>query len=666
MSRRGFPLGGIVAALLAALAIVLALRSQARRDPGGAAPREISKAAKHVEEQPIAAPREPSVARTEVAAVPAAGTAPGTPATDSVRVLTGTVRSADGRLLEDADLSWVSVAGGSKKQGISERVHLGLTCSPVEHASTDEHGRFRIVDPRVGRILIEVQAVDHLPLQHIAYVPSSGPDIDVGELVLQPGVSLYGAVLDSRGKGVPDARLLVPAPDPGWFNEKPPTLVAQTAADGSFRTDILGPGPWALVIESEDHPPLDVSGDSAIDPPEPLEFILPDGLSISGTVLADPVFRREELIVRVLWTRGQYERLRPAPKLSSSCNAEGGFSIRNIPTTLAQEAMALEVKYPSSPLAGMVEQMVEPVSAVPGDQNVVIELAAPFLVVFGARDAVTTKPFLAPRVSFDYSGKQGSASIQACTLLPLSEPELGRHAVRLFSSLDAETSFRLHIRPEGYESYRSASIRTEPGRVLDLGWIDLEPRVLQSVQVLDDTGDPLEGASVVVFHEDQIDADPFSSWSYGAEDGGKYAPQKEWRKTGADGRARVPRGGSGRYYLIAAHEAYVPSAAVELTSPEAETVVRLDRGASVRILVTAGGQPVEEIPVSPWCGHDGIAPRILERTDFSEPIYGVTDADGVVVFDRLAPGRHVFAIEEVPVAELFVTEPAAYELVVDY
>jgi hypothetical protein len=38
----------------------------------------------------------------------------------------------------------------------------------------------------------------------------------------------------------------------------------------------------------------------------------------------------------------------------------------------------------------------------------------------------------------------------------------------------------------------------------------------------------------------------------------------------------------------------------------------------------------------------------------------------MVVFDRLGPGRHVFAIDEVPVAELFVTEPTAYELVVDY
>jgi hypothetical protein len=114
----------------------------------------------------------------------------------------------------------------------------------------------------------------------------------LADLRLEPGVVLEGRVVDSRGKPVAGAELLValdataPAAGGGITLPGHGIPLAESATDGSFRVDELAPGPWRILVDAPDHAISEEEGrtERAGERVQGLVFRLERGFEILGRV----------------------------------------------------------------------------------------------------------------------------------------------------------------------------------------------------------------------------------------------------------------------------------------------------------------------------------------------------------------------------------------------
>jgi hypothetical protein len=202
----------------------------------------------------------------------------------------------DGGEIEARMLRYGSLRGVVAFADGTPIAHPLLTIEHVDHAPggpiwvrnpllADEGGRFEYTRLIPGRYRLNACTCDETPVA-IPFTVSPVFDVGDAEVVFEvrPGRDFTGTVVDPSGNGV-GALLQVALPGvPSWQLPK-----AQTDADGTFRLQGLGAGPFALDIRVAEWgaaglQSLFVRREFRSVPKESIEIRIGEGLSISGTL----------------------------------------------------------------------------------------------------------------------------------------------------------------------------------------------------------------------------------------------------------------------------------------------------------------------------------------------------------------------------------------------
>lgn len=201
--------------------------------------------------------------------------------------LLGRVVDPDGRPIEGVTLEAVPEATDGRSRGLRPE-------APASLVRSDASGRFRLSGIRpVAAYAVTASRDGFIPRTLPGVVlPPRERSLDLGTVVLRPGVRLEGRVVDGRGEPVEGAEIRlreaggmpVPAAEER-LRERPPTAV--TGSDGRFTLPDLAPGrPLDLLASGRGYLPEWVLG---VEPPgdDPLTVVLAAASRLSGS-LVDP------------------------------------------------------------------------------------------------------------------------------------------------------------------------------------------------------------------------------------------------------------------------------------------------------------------------------------------------------------------------------------------
>lgn len=186
-------------------------------------------------------------------------------------VVSGRVVGADGQPIDGAEVELRSDAS---------------TLSPhSEHvAASDAAGRFAFTGVGQGTFSAFAEAQGFVAKIVPGLEVRPGQDADLGELVLEPTVTLFGRVTDPWGETLPGARIAArqTAPPPARSGGK---LAALADRDGSF--EIAGVSPTALLRVRASHDGFQdaVLSEIRADPETPLSVVLHPGIPVGGRVV---------------------------------------------------------------------------------------------------------------------------------------------------------------------------------------------------------------------------------------------------------------------------------------------------------------------------------------------------------------------------------------------
>lgn len=157
---------------------------------------------------------------------------------------------------------------------------------------------------------------------------------NLGKLALQPGVTLAGKVVDTRGRPIAGAEIhrvlriaALEQLDLTLGDKKPQTT---TGADGRFRLEDLPAGkPVHLFVRAEEHLPAAVQG-LRPDAAAPLVVRLEPGANLAGFVIDESGAPIADAEVHLSWrdTRGELP-LGPAVYRQTTSDRDGRFVLRN-------------------------------------------------------------------------------------------------------------------------------------------------------------------------------------------------------------------------------------------------------------------------------------------------------------------------------------------------
>lgn len=569
------------------------------------------------------------------------------------RIVRGRVVDSNGEPVVSARVRCVRIVASFPGKGawgaLAALEKSGRTRSPILETDTGASGAFAFFEAPAGLLLIEVEMPGFRVLHSPQLVPNQARDTDVGALALAPGARLAGRVVDERGRPLAHA-LVSRTTDSDWtrgfFTDYAYLPVARADARGAFDVSSLPEPPWNLRVEHEECIATLLTVDRATTADDALRIELRRGLELGGRVMAAPGIELDALLVHAIVEQEHFERYRidPATNLTGQCDAEGRFRIARIPPELASEALRLVVGSSQR----WSEGLAAPVRARTGELGVRIELAPPMWLEFGARDAATgaaLTDFVALR-EFHVPGRNMPLGGQRVLALPGDAP--GRFRVRLPTQLPDDQMQRVHVRPPAHAWYWTPPLATEPGRRVDLGWIDFPAVATQLVSVRDAlSGAPVADASVFVADEHALEHRPFALPDYAElEQGGHYTERHSIRTSAADGRVRVALR-PGPAWLVVAHRAYRRSEAYDARAAGAqpELVVELHPGATAALRVVARKTSVVGLTVLHTCEHAGIADRMAQHSESALPDALQTNEQGVAIFERLTPGAHHFRVD---------------------
>lgn len=211
------------------------------------------------------------------------------------------------------------------------------------------------VDPG-GSFSVELPpGLYELRAEAVGKVPSILPDLRVEagseglavDLVLEPGWTISGVVLDAERRPVPAAKVELRALDPTGDDRDPGRIVgwAESDVDGGFRIAGLTSVPGLLTADHPDHPRYERRL-SAADEDRWLEIELDSGARLSGRVSTgdgEPV--RGARVVAAAIDRSQ--------ELTAASDPGGGFSIAGVPPglyRLSAEKPGFATAAPRSPV----------------------------------------------------------------------------------------------------------------------------------------------------------------------------------------------------------------------------------------------------------------------------------------------------------------------------
>jgi protocatechuate 3,4-dioxygenase beta subunit len=381
--------------------------------------------------------------------------------------VTGTVVDPQGRPVEGAlvlipneSRAWTSAAGAFRLSGLSAGSLYGLTAS---------HPRFG-----VARAAVEGKAAGV-------------------RVVLRPGASVTGTVVDDEGRPVPEIEVEIVRPTEMGPENRPenrPESLGRTRADaeGRFIVPSLPSGPAALRIRRTgalpfERPGIEVPGSGTADLGR---IVLPNGAALTGRVL-DP--DGNPLPGAEVWKADLENFEAPWPDQPSAvAGPDGGFTIGGLPSGPVQLAACHIGSFPQKTFWGDVPP--EPVA-------ITLDLASRLTgtVVDPEGRPVAKARVLAIRPAF-HEG-QGDA------LAALDHPPCGNGEETVLT--DAEGRFTvaplepdlyiLSVEADGFLPRRIADTEVRREGQADLA-IALERGASLSGRVTDPRGEPIEGASI--------------------------------------------------------------------------------------------------------------------------------------------------------------------------
>ncbi len=503
---------------------------------------------------------------------------------------------------------------------------------------TDANGNFHIVARSASNSRMSVRAIGFAP--HARTIPlRAESEIDLGDIVLENGIVIGGRVLDFARAPVAGARVRRLAADAGpaaVLGESKDGVVAVTAADGTFTLSDLAPGPWALLVKSDDRPDklvrgtVDAGGETL-----GLEIVLDEGAEIRGRIVEAPQEALSSLWIRAVPETvpvvGQLyagdhvdpERFVVLPR-GAGCAADGSFVVRGLTAGLNYRVSA---RVGEHDFFGPVR--TNQVTARAGARDVQLVYRAETTLAFQVIDAATSQPVTEFEVRF---GRALEPLVNDDGSVRRTYPD-GR--VQITQGLDGSGPLQVVVGARSYAKAHVADVRIAPGRTQDLGSVRLVPAPVIAVRVVDDaTGAPVAGARVSL-----VDGPPI------ARNLAAKSAVSDWHagESDADGRVRLNALEGESVRLRVEHTGHAPfrSETAGSFGVARDELVRLQAGGTVVVEVRdALGAAVRGLHILHASGVQDV-----EAEDEREPDRSRTDAEGRLVFAHLAPGEHAFELE---------------------
>ncbi|MCP3914128.1 MAG: carboxypeptidase regulatory-like domain-containing protein [bacterium] len=573
-------------------------------------------------------------------------------------LLVGRVVDPDGRGLPGARVfaasgqSWVLAPLDIEPEGLRNWVEPHI-------AETDAEGRFVFEEGlEPGPLRLAVRAAGFGPLYLDGKRLSEQRPHDSGDLELTPGARLAGRVVDRRGKGVADA-LILHAVERGIAGARISVPgrgvpLTRTADDGAFVVDTIGDGPWSLLVEAAGYQIHEESGrvEAAGSAVEGLLFVLEQGDSIRGSIKSLPAGMAPRLRVEARPKSADRNRSRRPSEgevavsrrvRRGDVTAEGAFVVAGL--VPAVEYMLTVWEQPEADEEDFERvSSIEAVAAWSG-ARVDLHYAPEAALLFRVVDSGTGEPIE------DFVAWAGLGD-RTRVLRPDGEDENvalhhpdGRARYAGLRPAAAGSRAKLRLRATGYKDFEREGIALARGQEHDLGEIALDRAPVARVTVLDDkTGEPIEGAHVLLAKEDDRNV----NWFLRSTERAPWDNRSfRFGVTGAQGIAILPLIEGERARLYAVAESHVSPDPVDVPTrarEDFEETFRLARGGTVIVKVLApDGEPLADANVE-HRQEDVDPERGSSNRRWNADDGPTTDPDGIVRFDHLPAGRHSFRV----------------------
>lgn len=333
----------------------------------------------------------------------------------------------------------------------------------------------------------------HLAVRHAGFAtrnelhdPDSDPSLDLGTVVIRPGVPLRGRVVDRDGTPIAGVELLrrgrnrlAYREELGWEG----VLAATSGPDGRFLADTLAPVETELEVSAPGFVPQRHTIEPAALSGQEWCLVLERAVPITGRVVG--ATEGLELAVS-FWSQLAREQ-RTVP-----CRPDGSFRIDG----LSPEHPAIQLRALRRVTSGAVSlgplrdhRSASPlVTVVPGS-HVVLDVPEPLTYRFRAVDAHTGETLSGVHVGLLDGLDIETPPEEACT------EEGGVVQLRLRRP-QAEDFLALAVRHPGHERVALGRLPFHPGEITDLGSVPLEPLRPTFLRILDAAGTPVDGVNV--------------------------------------------------------------------------------------------------------------------------------------------------------------------------
>lgn len=526
-------------------------------------------------------------------------------------------------------------------------------------------GSFTLRGPSPGGLRVGVWAPGFAPLERSNLQLAGGAGTNLGDLVLDEGVTLSGAVSFENGTPAAGAKLYAEqiGPESGFRMQLDPDARRPLAvADelGAFRIDTLAAGPWKLLVTSPNAP--DHTFEGTVQAPgghdAGLSFVLTRGADISGRVVDLPTPRPEGLVV--VAQRESNRGWGPAPDArTADIAADGSYLVTGC---MPDEQYSVQVALPTEGRGGPFRRNGPPrsdVRTVPaGAAGVVLTYKPASGLTFRVQDPsgapleeLTVKAGRGFMIHHSRDGERVTEYPGGVVLMDeLPNMQGGR-----------DQDFEVSVYAPGFMPLVRPVELPADGGLVDLGVLVLEPAPVLTVRVRDrKTGAPVADARVrlTVQSADAMvgEYEVFSSRgavSIGGDD------QSRTARTDAEGVARITSFEGELGDVVVTHAEHARGEVTGVSMPPGQAVtVELDLGVGGRVEVTARDaagavMPGVRIETRRPPQQDLADERAgyMRSVAFTSSSGGgerrdVTNDQGVAVFEHLEPGAHQFRIAE--------------------
>lgn len=148
-------------------------------------------------------------------------------------------------------------------------------------AEAGQAGRFRIDAVPPGSHTLVVAAPGFAPVRLELDVPVNAPGVNLGDVLLETGITIRGHIRDTTGQAITDATLWASPPDGRGMGR---SAEAKSQADGSYVLAGLSPTPYVVGVRASGfgsaHRRVDAGDDGA-------DFVLEQSGTLTGTVVDD-------------------------------------------------------------------------------------------------------------------------------------------------------------------------------------------------------------------------------------------------------------------------------------------------------------------------------------------------------------------------------------------